>query len=192
MVLSRKPKRAGHISDKRQVSVGALGQNLSYGQFLQNCLVFYGVYFLQIFLYTNFLCMVRSTDETMQNKLLSDSEGQNVLKSRTNYKIQFAEIGVRIIFPMTTNVLTSCLCIPGYPADHGTLWMMNASIIETSTSWCFQVLGGGYSLFCACFIAASLNWWRQMCSCCCEEKSRCIWMSLVCVSSHQNGNILKR
>lgn len=76
-------------------------------------------------------------------------------------KFNLLEMGARIIFPMATNVLTSCLHPPGYPADCGTPWTMNTSITETSASQCFQVLGEGYSLFCACFVAASLKWWRQ-------------------------------
>lgn len=95
-------------------------------------------------------------------------------------KFNLPEMRARIIFPMTTNVLMSCLHVPGYPADHGTLEMINASITETS--WCFQVLGEGHSLFCACFVAGSLNWWRQMCSCCSEEKSRCLWSVFPAIS----------
>lgn len=36
-------------------------------------------------------------------------------------KFNLPEMGARIILPMATNVLTSCLHPPGYPADCGTL-----------------------------------------------------------------------
>lgn len=114
--------------------MGAVGQNLSYGQFLQNCLVFYGIYFLWIFLYTDFPYMAKVywQDYAKQNYYLILMD---IMCWRAYLIIKFnlPEMGARIIFPMTTNVLTSCLHIPGYPADHGTLWMMNTNITETST-----------------------------------------------------------
>lgn len=83
MVLSRKKnlKRARYISDKKQRSVGALGSGLSRGQFLQNCLFFYGVDTISFSLYGEGL-----STKLYKTKLLSDPDGYNVLNSIFCYK----------------------------------------------------------------------------------------------------------
>lgn len=132
--------------------------HLPHGQFLQNCLFFYG---LEIYW----------QDYIKQNYCLTLMDIMCWI-AYFIIKLNLLGMGAGSIFPMTTNVhaLMSCLHILDYPTNHGALWKMNTNIIETSASQCFQVLGGDYYLFCAFFCAGSLHSRRRVGSYCSENR----------------------